>query len=222
MRLEPTPAAGGASGGAPPPTGPASGRGAAPGAPAAAPGSGAVVAAAPHIVLRGPEVPAEVVADLGAPPRLFDNPSTPAAAAAAAGQRRMLRATNRERGGGSRLQAEVSCVEGRATVWTDALRGAAVAACGTHNFAAVGLADGQLMVRVPGVVCGGAASKGVGQHGRCCGVGHAGRTKRGCLQASQPPVHLHARPASPPARLSLTLTHDLPLRRSCTRGLGGT
>ncbi|PSC72094.1 HIRA isoform X1 [Micractinium conductrix] len=146
MRLEPTPAAGGASGGAPPPTGPASGRGAAPGAPAAAPGSGAVVAAAPHIVLRGPEVPAEVVADLGAPPRLFDNPSTPAAAAAAAGQRRMLRATNRERGGGSRLQAEVSCVEGRATVWTDALRGAAVAACGTHNFAAVGLADGQLML----------------------------------------------------------------------------
>ncbi|EFN55015.1 hypothetical protein CHLNCDRAFT_134840 [Chlorella variabilis] len=139
-RPRPEPASGPGSGRA----APTSGRAAAPASGAAAAG-GAPALAAPHIMLRGPEVPAEVVADLGAPPRLFEDPS-----AAAAEPRRQLRVTNRERpvaeGLASRVQAEVVCQQGREVVWSDTLRGAAVAACGTHNFAAVGLADGQLQL----------------------------------------------------------------------------
>ncbi len=137
-RLEATPvAAGGARAAAQPAAGTAGG-GAAP------------VAALPHVVLRGPELPAEVTADLGCPPQLFEDP----AAAPAEEERRTLRVTNREaRGGaagGSRWQADVACLKGRgpAPLWSDTLRSAAVAACGTHNFAAVGTEDGQVMVRV--------------------------------------------------------------------------
>lgn len=147
VRLEPTPtaAAGGSSRAAIVPAAAASGRAAASGAVVAA-GAGAAVAALPHIVLRAPEIPAEVTADLGCPLRLFDDPQ----AAPAEEQRRTLRVRNREAaaGSGGQLQAEVVCLEGRsaAPLWSDALRGAAVAACGTHNFAAVGTADGQLLV----------------------------------------------------------------------------
>ncbi|KAL4441231.1 hypothetical protein ABPG77_011468 [Micractinium sp. CCAP 211/92] len=111
---------------------------------------GLALAARPHIVLRRAEVPAEVVANLGAPLLLFEDPAAPAAADA---RRRTLRVTNRERAGaaaagraGSRVQADVECLEGGAALWTDRLQGAAVAACGTHNFAAVALADGQLVL----------------------------------------------------------------------------
>ncbi|PRW57352.1 uroporphyrinogen decarboxylase [Chlorella sorokiniana] len=125
------PAAGGAAGGV--------GAGAAP------------VAALPHIVLRGPELPAEVTADLGCPPQLFEDP----AAAPAEEERRTLRVTNREARGGAassgRWQADVACLKGRgaAPLWSDTLRSAAVAACGTHNFAAVGTEDGQLVLYSP-------------------------------------------------------------------------
>ncbi|KAI3438112.1 hypothetical protein D9Q98_000553 [Chlorella vulgaris] len=109
----------------------------------------AVVSAPPHVMLRGPEVPAEVTADLGTAPRLFEDPSSSTAAA----PRRQLRISNRERAGtsasalaGGGVQAEVVCQQGRDVLWSDTLRGAAVAACGTHNFAAVGLADGQLLL----------------------------------------------------------------------------
>jgi hypothetical protein len=47
------------------------------------------------------------------------------------------------------MQAELSCLQERKVVWSDVLLGAAVAACGTNNFAAVGLADGQLLVSIP-------------------------------------------------------------------------
>ncbi|KAL4452249.1 hypothetical protein ABPG75_007911 [Micractinium tetrahymenae] len=150
-RLEPTPV-----GSRPAGVAPAAGRGAAAaaaGQPGGVAGGGLAVAARPHIVLRRPEVPAEVVADLGTPPLLFEDPAAPAAAAAAA-RCRTLRIINRERGGGSaaggsagaKIQADVECLEGGTAAWTDRLQGAAVAACGTHNFAAVALADGQLML----------------------------------------------------------------------------
>lgn len=144
VRLEPVPIAAG-SGRAVQQMAAVSGRAAPSGALAVAAAGAAPVVALPHIVLRGPEVPAEVTADLGAPPRLFADPAAPAAEE----HRHQLRVTNRERAGG-RLQAEVACLEGRAAapLWSDTLRGAAVAACGTHNFAAVGLADGQLVVSV--------------------------------------------------------------------------
>ncbi len=50
-----------------------------------------------------------------------------------------------------RLQAEVACLQAKQVLWSDVLRGAAVAACATTKFAAVGLADGQLQVRGMGV-----------------------------------------------------------------------
>lgn len=108
------------------------------------------MAALPHIVLRGPELPAEVTADLGCPPQLFEDPS----AAPSEEERRVLRVTNREaRGaaGSGRWQADVACLKGRgvAPLWSDTLRSAAVAACGTHNFAAVGTEDGQLVLYSP-------------------------------------------------------------------------
>ena len=167
VRLEPTPvAAGGARAAAQPAAaGAASGRAAGAGTAAAGGGGAAAVAALPHIMLRGPEVPAEVTADLGCPPRLFEDPSAPPAEE----HRRTLRVTNREAhgsaAGGSRRQADVACLEGRGVspVWSDTLRGAAVAACGTHNFAAVGLEDGQLLVRAGG----GGALPGI-----CSRVGH--------------------------------------------------
>lgn len=138
VRLEAAPAAAGAA------------RAAAQPAAGAAAGA-APVAALPHIVLRGPELPAEVTADLGCPPQLFEDPS----AAPSEEERRVLRVTNREaRGaaGSGRWQADVACLKGRgvAPLWSDTLRSAAVAACGTHNFAAVGTEDGQLVVRGSG------------------------------------------------------------------------
>ena len=144
VRLEAVPAA--AAGSSRVAAQPAAAAAAASGRAVVAAGVGAPVAALPHIVLRSPDVPAEVTADLGCPPRLFED----AAAPPTEEHRRTLRITNREMGGGAggRVQAEVACLEGRAPapLWSDSLRGAAVAACGTHNFAAVGLADGQLMV----------------------------------------------------------------------------
>lgn len=137
-RLEATPVAAGGVRAAGPAAGAAAG---------AAGGGAAPVAALPHIMLRGPELPAEVTADLGCTPQLFEDP----AAAPAEEERRTLRVTNRDvRGaaGGGRWQADVACLKGRgaAPLWSDTLRSAAVAACGTHNFAAVGTDDGQLVV----------------------------------------------------------------------------
>jgi hypothetical protein len=128
----------------------ASGRGA-PTTSAVAGGASAGVAgvAQPPVLLRRGDVPAEVTADLGPAPRLFEDPATSGASV----PHRHLRVTNREwagaaaaAAGGARQQAEVACLQGREVVWSDSLQGAAVAACGTPNFAAVGLADGQLVV----------------------------------------------------------------------------
>ena len=52
----------------------------------------------------------------------------------------------RERGAGGRPQAELTCLEGQEAVWSDAVEGAVVAACGTPHFAAVGLQDGFVVV----------------------------------------------------------------------------
>lgn len=202
QRLEPTPV--GAGPGALAPT---AGRGASSAAGGAGAGEGGLaVAARPHVILRRAEVPAEVVADLGSPLRLFEDPAAPAAAAAEA-RRRTLRITNRERavagGGGraaARVQADVECLEGGSPLWTDRLQGAAVAACGTHNFAAVALSDGQLVVSAA-LGNGGGQSCGAQSDGSCAGsLWH-------CTVCAPPP---------PP------LASARPMPRSCTLVRGDT
>eukprot|EP00887_Chlorella_sp_A99_P002134 scaffold21.g2134.t1 len=138
----------------PPPRATASGRGAEvkcarvepvpAGAPAqAAPLDAAAVASAKSAILRLPEPPGELTIPLGSLPSLFDEPQ----GGEAAGPTRELRVVNRLRGGpGGQAQADVQCSEGHTVKWTDSVRGLAVAACGTPNFAAVGTSDGQLLI----------------------------------------------------------------------------
>ena len=146
VRLEPTPAA--PAGTAPAPA--AAGGGSAATAEQAAADTPRAAVTPGAILLRRPDIPVELTVHLATLPSLFDAASTcggaVAAAGAGAGAQRELRVVNRERGLGGRAQADLQCSEGSSVKWSDSVRGVAVAVCGTANFAAVGLADGQLLV----------------------------------------------------------------------------
>lgn len=105
----------------------------------AAAGPLAVAPAPGALLLRPPKPPAELIVPLGRLPSLFDDGE-------AAGPGRELRLLNRDRGPGGRPQADLQCSEGSTVQWTDSASGLAAAACGSPNFAAVGMADGSLLL----------------------------------------------------------------------------
>lgn len=79
----------------------------------------------------------------------------------------------RERGTSGRPQAELSCFRGSKALWSDLVNGLVVAACGTPNFAAVGLQDGSLLVSGPAgarraLLAGDASAEGAPQGFWCC------------------------------------------------------